>query len=108
MWNWIISAFPDTKSKLIAGLSVVILTLGSMQLSQMIKGEVSTELKNVESEISKFEMDIEDLEEVKREKILALDRRILLLEQKVNSLGGVWNELTEIKVALANKRDKKQ
>lgn len=109
MWNWIIGAFSDTKSKLIAGLCVMVITLGWMQIQRTINDNINQEIMTVEDEVIA-------LEKAKGDKIKALEARLDDLEHKVDNIQnyaatGVWKAIqdnkTQIEVLKSTKRDKK-
>lgn len=109
MWNWLIQAFPDTKSKIIAGLAVMVAMLGYMQIRQAIHEDTDAALMVVEEEVLA-------LEERKKERIDALEERLSELEHKVDNIQnyaatGVWKAIqenkTQIEVLKNTKRDKK-
>ncbi|MDA7993432.1 MAG: hypothetical protein MPJ25_10385, partial [Pirellulales bacterium] len=79
MWNWIITAFPDTKSRLVAGLSVMVALLGYMQIMNMID-------ENTKSKINVVQEEIHHIEDAKDVRISALEEKVRDLEHKVDNI----------------------
>lgn len=109
MWNWIITAFPDTKSRLVAGLSVMVALLGYMQIMNMID-------ENTKSKINVVQEEIHHIEDAKDVRISALEEKVRDLEHKVDNIQnyaakGVWSAINENKTSIEvlknTKRDKK-
>lgn len=109
MLNWLITAFPDTKSRIIAGLSVMVALLGYMQIRNMIAEETKSKINVVQEEIHH----IEDAKDVR---ISNLEDKVRELEHKVDNIQnyaakGVWSAINEnktnIEVLKNTKRDKK-
>ena len=109
MWNWIITAFPDTKSRLIAGLSVMVALLGYMQIINMIE-------ENTKSKINVVQEEIHNIEDAKDVRISKLEEEMRELQHKVDNIQnyaakGVWSAINDNKTAIEvlknTKRDKK-
>lgn len=107
MWNWIITTFPDTKSRIIAGLSIMVAGLGYMQIRQTIAEETKGKINVVQEELHQ----VEDAKDVK---ISGLEDRVKELEHKVDNIQnyaakGVWSAInsnkTDIEVLKKTKRD---
>ena len=109
MLNWLITTFPDTKSRLIAGLSVMVAVLGYMQIMTMISEQTKGKIA-VEQE------EIHHIEDAKDVRISNLEDKVRDLEHKVDNIQnyaakGVWSAINDNKTAIEvlknTKRDKK-